>query len=152
MVALDWTAKLLCSMHTQHSPNAGKPQELRLAASGRLGGFGTPPPPVLAAKIRSAPLYRLFSWMVWVWVWVWVCKGGGDQPPFRNTLTSPPKKNKFWPLYMIVASVSGPHPTLGPQRGCGWGLPTLVGHRDATTQCNGNCVGDYNTMQQQLCW
>ena len=39
-------------------------------------GFGTPPPPWQAgwlarpwkrAKIRSAPLYRLFSRMVWVW-------------------------------------------------------------------------------------
>ena len=74
--------------------------ELRLAAAGWLGGFGNPPnpPPPLAGwlasappelkttKIRSAPLYRLFSRMVWVWGWV--CKGGGGRPPFKNTLTS----------------------------------------------------------------
>ena len=74
--------------------------ELRLP---RLGGWQAletpPPPPPLAgwlagwlarprktAKIRSAPLYRLFSRMVWVWGWV--CKGGGGRPPFKNTLTS----------------------------------------------------------------
>ena len=58
--------------------------ELRLAAAGWLGGFGNTPPPWLAgwlarpwktAKIRSAPLYHLFSCMVWLWGWV--CKGGG---------------------------------------------------------------------------
>ena len=54
----------------------------------RLGGWEaseTPLPPPLAAwlagappenaKIHSAPLYRLFSRMVWAWGWV--CKGGG---------------------------------------------------------------------------
>ena len=145
------------------------------------------PPPLLAgwlarprktAKIRSAPLYRLFSWLVWVWVWVWVCKGGGGQPPFRNTLTSPPKKNKFWPLYMIVASVSGPHPTLGPQRGWGSAVPHPRSYRQCVNllgmptkshilsylknACTGAspCMladvswtrGRYNTMQRQLCW
>ena len=70
-------------------------KELRLAVAGRLWN---PPPlvgwlagwlarPQKIAKIRSAPLYRLFSRMVWVWGWV--CKGGGGgQPPFKNTLTS----------------------------------------------------------------
>ena len=40
------------------------------------------------AKIRSAPLYRLFSRMVWVWGWV--CKGGGvghlSRTPLPHTL------------------------------------------------------------------
>ena len=64
--------------------------EVRLAAAGWLGGFGTPPPrlaswlarPRKTAKIRSAPLYRLFSHMVWVWVWV--CKGGGGSTTFQE--------------------------------------------------------------------
>ena len=65
--------------------------EVCLATAGWLGDFGTPPPPRLAGwlarprkttKIRSAPLYRLFSHMVWVWVWV--CKGGGRSTTFQE--------------------------------------------------------------------
>ena len=76
----------------------GQSMELRLAAAGWLGGFGNPPPPGWlagwlacprkTAKIRSAPLYRLFSCMVWVWGWV--CKGGGVGHLSRKPLPHTP--------------------------------------------------------------
>ena len=70
-----------------------------LAATGWLGGFGNPPPPPprlagwlarprKTAKIRSAPLYCLFSRMVWVWGWV--CKGGGVGHLSRTPLPHTP--------------------------------------------------------------
>ena len=64
------------------------PLELRLAAARWLGGFGNPrlagwlARSQKTAKIRSAPLYRLFSPMVWVWGWV--CKGGGGSATFQE--------------------------------------------------------------------
>ena len=59
-----------------------------------VGRLWNPHPPWLASwlarpwkttKIRSAPLYRLFSRMVCVWGWV--CKGGGGRPPFKKPHT-----------------------------------------------------------------
>ena len=71
-------------------------EELRLAAAGWLGGFGNPTPLSWLACLlagappentqnmwcTSAPLYRLFSRMVWVWGWV--CKGGGGSATFQE--------------------------------------------------------------------
>ena len=87
---------MLCNIVDVLLANPLDTMELRLAAAGWLGGFGNPPPrgwlagwlarPWKTVKIRSAPLYRLFSRMVCVWGWV--CKGGGGRPPFKNTLSS----------------------------------------------------------------
>ena len=72
---LDGTKQKTSCSHMGAGPSRGW-------VAGRL--WNPPPPPWLAgwlarprktAKIHSAPLYRLFSRMVWVWVWV--CKGGG---------------------------------------------------------------------------
>ena len=61
--------------------------------------------PRKTAKIRSAPLYRLFSRMVWVWGWV--CKGGGGSATFQEhpylilqvaLPSEAPIKSLRWPL------------------------------------------------------
>ena len=88
------------SKYTPHTPPYETHSGHKGAAPSRgwvAGRLWNPPPlppprlvgwlarPRKTAKIPSAPLYRLFSCMVWVWGWV--CKGGGGRPPFKNTLT-----------------------------------------------------------------